>query len=213
MQTSGIVIWGGTGHARVIWEALGDRAAQVMVVADARDIPSPLTDVALISGRDAFERWHQALPVGTKLEGVVAIGGHRGVDRLEVMNYLEGLGASLPVIVHTRAFVATTAQINAGSQVLAMAAVCASAQLGRGVIVNTAASVDHDCVIGDGVHLGPGVRLAGEVVVGPHAFIGTGAIVLPRLRIGSGAIVGAGSIVTRDVPDGAVVLGQPARPR
>lgn len=213
MQTSGIVIWGGTGHARVIWEALGDRAAQVVVVADARDIQSPLMGVPLISGRDAFERWYQSLPVDTRLEGVVAIGGNRGVERLEVMNYLEALGVSLPTILHTRAFIATTAQIMAGSQVLAMAAVCASAQLGRGVIVNTAASVDHDCVIGDGVHLGPGVRLAGEVIVGPHAFIGTGAIVLPRLRIGSGATVGAGSVVTCDVPDGTVVLGQPARPR
>jgi maltose O-acetyltransferase len=36
--------------------------------------------------------------------------------------------------------------------------------------------------------------------------------VLPRLKIGADAIVGAGAVVTRDVPAGATVAGNPARP-
>lgn len=47
--------------------------------------------------------------------------------------------------------------------------------------------------------------------VGRRASIGTGATILCGLRIGEGAIVGAGSVVTRDVPPGAVVAGNPAR--
>jgi serine acetyltransferase len=38
-------------------------------------------------------------------------------------------------------------------------------------------------------------------------------VILPGLRIGEGALVGAGSVVTRDVPPGAVVAGNPARVR
>ena len=41
--------------------------------------------------------------------------------------------------------------------------------------------------------------------------IGAGAVVLPNLRIGRDAVVGAGAVVTRDVPDNAVVYGNPAR--
>ena len=41
--------------------------------------------------------------------------------------------------------------------------------------------------------------------------LGTGAIVLPGVRIGRGAQVGAGAVVTKDVPDYAVVAGNPAR--
>jgi 2,3,4,5-tetrahydropyridine-2-carboxylate N-succinyltransferase/tetrahydrodipicolinate N-acetyltransferase len=44
-----------------------------------------------------------------------------------------------------------------------------------------------------------------------EVLIGAGAVVLPRLRIGRGAVVGAGAVVTRDVPAGAVMVGQPAR--
>ena len=47
--------------------------------------------------------------------------------------------------------------------------------------------------------------------VGENTMIGAGAVVLPRISIGKGALVGAGSIVTRNVPDGAVVLGNPAQ--
>lgn len=43
------------------------------------------------------------------------------------------------------------------------------------------------------------------------ASIGSNATILPDITIGERAIVGAGAVVTRDVPDGAVVLGVPAR--
>lgn len=49
-------------------------------------------------------------------------------------------------------------------------------------------------------------------VVGRRASIGSNATILCGLTIGEGAMVGAGSVVTHDVPPGAVVAGNPARP-
>lgn len=50
-----------------------------------------------------------------------------------------------------------------------------------------------------------------RTVIGDRVFVGASAIILPGVTIGSDAIVGAGSVVTKDVPSGSVVAGNPAR--
>ena len=77
--------------------------------------------------------------------------------------------------------------------------------------------------IGPAVHIytadhprDPAVRKTGAefgrpVSIGQNVWIGGGAIILPGLIIGDDAVVGAGAVVTRDVPQGATVLGNPAR--
>lgn len=53
-----------------------------------------------------------------------------------------------------------------------------------------------------------------ELVVGNDVWIGQNAIILPRVRrIGDGAVIGAGAVVTEDVPDYAIVAGNPAKIR
>lgn len=50
-----------------------------------------------------------------------------------------------------------------------------------------------------------------RIRIGHDVFIGINAILLPGVVIGNRVIVGAGSVVTRSVPDGCVVAGNPAR--
>ena len=88
-----------------------------------------------------------------------------------------------------------------------------------------------------GVQLWDGLRVGNDVFIGPNvtftndkypksqnsnfklaltwleagASIGGGATVLPGIRVGVGATIGAGAVVTKDVPDGATVVGNPAK--
>ena len=55
-----------------------------------------------------------------------------------------------------------------------------------------------------------GGRQALPVTIEDRVWIGGGAILLPGVTLGREAIVGAGSVVTRDVPPGARVVGNPA---
>lgn len=125
---------------------------------------------------------------------------------------MRDLGLETVDAVHPRAYVATDAEWQPGLQAMAGAVVGARARLGAQCLVNTGASVDHECTLGSGVHIGPGAHLGGCVHLDDLVFVGLGASVLPRVSIGRGAVVGAGAVVTRDVPEGVTVVGNPARP-
>lgn len=79
--------------------------------------------------------------------------------------------------------------------------------------------------IGDDVFIGPNVtftndryprsgnrrNVALQTVVESGASIGAGAVLVPGIRVGAGAMVAAGAVVTKDVPAGKIVMGNPAR--
>ena len=50
-----------------------------------------------------------------------------------------------------------------------------------------------------------------KIVIKDYAWIGSKSVILPGVTIGENAVVGAGSIVTKDVPDNAIVAGNPAK--
>lgn len=51
----------------------------------------------------------------------------------------------------------------------------------------------------------------GKIEVGDHTFIGCNSIIMPGVHIGKRCVIGAGSVVTKDIPDGMVACGVPAR--
>jgi len=86
----------------------------------------------------------------------------------------------------------------------------------QAIVINRDAKIGARCMIRASTTLGNKVDAAGDdlgsPVVGDDVEFGVGAIVIGPVTIGSGARVGAGAVVVRDVPAGAVVVGNPAHP-
>lgn len=90
-------------------------------------------------------------------------------------------------------------------------------KVGNFGIYNLNSTIGHDCVIEDYVNICPGVNISGNVTILKESFIGTNACIINgqsmtcRVTIGERATVAAGAVVIWDVPDGAMVMGIPAK--
>lgn len=202
-----IFIFGASGHAKV--------------VADCVEKENRWRIAALVD--DDSSLWGKEIvgyPVSGGMDevpGLIAAGVRRCIvaigsnpARAAVAAKLAGLGAVLVTSVHPAATVARSANLGAGTVLMAGCVVNSDSRVGENVILNTGATVDHDCLIGDGAHIGPGAHVCGGVTVGDGSLIGVGASVIPLRRIGRSATVGAGSAVIADVADGDTVAGVPA---
>jgi UDP-N-acetylbacillosamine N-acetyltransferase len=206
-ELPGLLIWGASGHAEVVADAVRCSTGYRLVgfLDDVTPGKSEFCGVRVFDNRDVLRHANQ---FGFSH---VVVGFGACAPRASAADVVKDHGLELATIIHPRAVIAQSAIIGMGSVVMAGAVINPSVVVGQNVIVNTAASIDHHCRIGDGAHIAPGAHLAGNVEVGGRAWVGLGAAVLERRRIGEDAVVGAGSVVTSDVPAGVVAYGNPAR--
>jgi sugar O-acyltransferase (sialic acid O-acetyltransferase NeuD family) len=105
----------------------------------------------------------------------------------------------------------TMTRIGVGNYLQEGVVLQAEVELGSNSSIHMGTLVGHESKIGHSVFIAHAVSISGSVTIGDGAFIGTNATVLPRLTIGRWATIGAGAVITRDVPDYAVVVGNPGK--
>ena len=114
-------------------------------------------------------------------------------------------------VIHPKANVSKSVLLGIGSVIMAGVTIQSGTKIGEHCIINTNASIDHDCIVHDYVHVAPGATVCGECEIGECSWVGAGAVIIQCLKIGKNCTIGAGAVIIEDVPDNAVVVGNPGR--
>lgn len=200
MDAKSICIFGAGGHGKVVAEIAECAGFDVSAFFDDYPVDTTTTVVPVLSSMYLSN-------VSIDKPFIIAVGSN--AIRKDISKRLRGF--SFFRAIHPSAFVSRSASIGDGTVVMVNAIINANARIGQHVIINSAAIVEHDCVIGDFVHISPSATLSGNVQVGKGSHIGAGATIKPGVKIGKWCSIGAGAVIVTDVPDGAVVVGNPGR--
>jgi sugar O-acyltransferase (sialic acid O-acetyltransferase NeuD family) len=199
-QPNQVFLYGASGHAKVICEILESQHRIPKGLIDDNPLVTSLLDYPV------YHTLEQA-SVNSGDHFIISIGNNR--IRKAVVAKLNGV--QFTSAIHSSAIISPRAGVGEGTVVMSNVSVNVHSTVGRHVILNTNCSVDHDCVVEDFVHISPNAALAGNVKVGEGTQVGIGACVMQNITIGKWATIGAGAVIIRDVPDYAVVVGNPGR--
>lgn len=203
-----IIVFGRGGHAKSVLGVLASDPNWIVAgVLDDTPHAAEATHLgySVLGGREAIP---SLLARGVR-KVIVAIGNNTA--RLAVSSDLEQRGLELVNVIHPSAILSKGCSIGAGSFVHALVIVGPDCVVGRNVIIQPYVSLGHESKVGDGSQLSPGCHIGGNVDIGERCFFGPGAVIYPGVRIGRGATIGANTVVNKDVTEGSVVAGNPAR--
>ncbi len=139
----------------------------------------------------------------------IAVGEPKLRDLLKDKATAKGL--ILKAVVSPSAVVSNSAVIGQGAIIAPLCSLQANARVGSNVAINTMAIIGHDVRVDDGAVISSMVNLGGATHVGRHTYVGMGALVKERVEIGERTIISMGAVVFRDVPEGVIAVGNPAR--
>jgi sugar O-acyltransferase (sialic acid O-acetyltransferase NeuD family) len=133
-------------------------------------------------------------------------------NRKKVAQILEENGCQLVSLITPGTDLSFT-KVGIDVAIEAQVAIDTDVVIGDHSCVKRSASLGHENVLDKFVFIGPGATVCGRVRIHEGAYIGAGSCILPELEVGRDSILGAGSIVTRNVPPGVTVFGNPAKPK
>ena len=204
-DTKDLVIYGAGGLGREILSLIrrdyADEWQVVGFIVDCSDRPDMVEGVPVFS------------PEYLKTAGLAVVFGfadtHQKNKRLTQLECCNNL--SFPNILSRQAIVSPDAKLGKGVVVTDFCNISTKATIGDAVFINMGTLIGHDVVIERACSIMPQCAVSGFVKVGQETFIGAHSFIMQGKNIGKDVTIAAGSVVCRDVDDGGIAMGNPAK--
>ena len=207
-------IYGASGCGRSLMPVAREQLARLKIKAEIVFIDDGLKAPVMVNGHRALNYDDFKQIAAENKFVLIAIAN--GKIREMLANKLEQDQIALWSIQANNTVTMDDVSVGAGAALSPFVTITSNIKIGKCFHANLYSYVEHDCVIGDYVTFAPGVKCNGNIHIEDHAYIGAGAVIKQGapgkpLVIGKGAVIGMGAVVTKNVPAGVTVVGNPAR--
>jgi sugar O-acyltransferase (sialic acid O-acetyltransferase NeuD family) len=192
-------LFGASGHCKVIIDIIQKSNLDVIeCVFDDNPIMNSIFNIPILKPDKPVFFYDKSL--------IISIGNNKIRQKLA-----NKISANYQIAKHPNSIIASNVTFEEGSVVMAGAILNPDVKVGKHCIINSGAVIEHDCILNDFVHVSPNAALAGNVIIGEGTHVGIGAVVIQGVKIGKWATIGAGAVILNDVPDYAVIVGNPGK--
>lgn len=193
-----ICLYGASGHGKVLKDIAISQKKEIKVFFDDNPNINELHNINVLSV-DKINEYD-------KFKFVISIGNNKVRKKIS-----QSLEVNFETLIHKTAIISNSTIIKEGTVIMPLVVINAASNIGKHCIINTSSVIEHDCKVGNYVHISPNATLTGGVIIEEGVHVGAGAIILPGVKVGKWAIIGAGAVIVKDVPDYAIVVGNPGK--
>ena len=133
--------------------------------------------------------------------------------RVKFLKEARALGYITPNFIHPSVNISPDVRISAEAvYILGNTYIMPHVTIHSDVMISGGSNIIHHTTLRQGVFVSNGVNLGASLVAEEYAYLGMGSTIMTGVnRLGKDCLIGAGAVVIKDVPDGAVVAGVPAK--
>ena len=154
------------------------------------------------------------LPTLKDKYGITAIYCPLGNNKLSARFLREAvsLGYKTPCYIHPSVIISPNVEIGNGVYILLGTQIMPYTKIEDFVMISMNVSIAHHNILKTGTFLSTGCNFGASIVAEENSYCGIGSTIMTGLhRLGKDCLIGAGAVVIKDVPDGAVMAGVPAK--
>ncbi len=141
----------------------------------------------------------------------IAIGDNSSRERVYENLILENPDLAFATLVDKTASISPFSKIGRGTIIMPQSIVGASSKIGDFCILGNNSVIAHDNIVSDFCSVGPSVTTGGNVTLRRKVALGIGSTIKNKVSIGRNTIIGANSFLNKDIGEGIVAYGSPAR--